>query len=353
MKVVSLVGARPQFVKEAVVGKALDAKGIDEVLVHSGQHFDVNMSDVFFQTLHIRQPGFNLHVGSGTHGEMTGKIMVGFEKLLLDIKPDIVLVYGDTNTTLAGALVAAKLKIDTAHIEAGIRMQPKKMPEEINRVVVDSVADILFCPSKHAVNNLRKEGRIDNVHFTGDVMYDLFLMMKERFTFDVFNRLDLKKGQYVLLTLHRDYNVDDPDKLQKILEKLHRVSSDIQVVFPMHPRTRKRISEFQLEQYLKKLTIIEPCDYLNMMGLLTASWKVITDSGGLQKEAYFAGKECLVLMPDTGWVELVENKCSFLCNENNLELLVTKRSLRQHARLPDIYGKGDAARLIAETLMSL
>ena len=237
MKVLSLVGARPQFIKEAVLHKEFKKSGVHEIIVHSGQHYDVNMSDIFFKTLEIKKPDYFLNVKSSLHGEMTGQIMIEFERVLLKEKPDVVLVYGDTNTTLAGALVAAKLKIPLAHIEAGIRMEPKTMPEEINRVLTDRISDYLFCPSELAVQNLKKEGIAKAVHFVGDVMYDLFLKMKPLFKYDLLAKYNLEENEYIITTIHRDYNVDDPVKLEKILKQLSEVANQRKVVLPLHPRT--------------------------------------------------------------------------------------------------------------------
>lgn len=238
-KIISLVGARPQFVKEAVLHKEFLNTSVNEVLVHSGQHYDANMSDVFFEVLGIRKPDYFLNVGSGNHGEMTGKIMIEFEKIVIQEKPEIILVYGDTNTTLAGAIVGAKLKIPVAHIEAGIRQEPKDMPEEINRVVTDHVSTFLFCPSQKAVENLYKENINAEIHFTGDVMYDLYLLMEGKFKYDSFKKLVLNPDEYVLVTLHRDFNVDNIEKLSSILKELQKVNEKKKVVFPIHPRTRK------------------------------------------------------------------------------------------------------------------
>lgn len=347
-KVLSIVGARPQFIKEAVLHKEFENAGIREVLVHSGQHYDANMSDVFFQVLGIRQPDYFLNVGSGNHGEMTGKIMIEFEKIVLNEKPDVILVYGDTNTTLAGAIVGAKLKIPVAHVEAGIRQEPRDMPEEINRVLTDHVSRYLFCPTKQAVDNLAKENIINGVYFVGDVMYDLFLLMEKDFKYDVFNELRLTEGKYVLVTLHRDFNVDNKEKLTKILVQLSKVSEKIQVIFPMHPRTKKRVVEFGLQGYLDGITVIEPIDYLNLMGLTKRSWKVITDSGGLQKEAYFAGKQAVVVMPDTGWRELVEAGWNVLANEDNLYEKVFENTKCDYPT--GMYGNGDSAKKIVDIL---
>lgn len=349
MRVLSLVGARPQIIKEAMLHREFKEKGIEEILVHSGQHYDYNMSDVFFEVLQIRKPDYNLNVGSGTHGEMTGKIMIEFEKVLLKERPDLVLVYGDTNTTLAGALVSAKLKIPVAHVEAGIRQKPKDMPEEINRVVTDHVSQILFCPSELAVENLRKEGITEGVYFTGDVMYDLFLEMENRFRYDVFEELNLKENDYVLVTLHRDFNVDDPVKLKKILSHLKEVSREKRVVFPIHPRTKKRVKEFGLEGLLEGIEVIDPVDYLNLMGLVKKCWKVVTDSGGLQKEAYFARKQAVVVMPDTGWRELVEAGWNKLASEENLSDVLMQEDEPDY---PDgLYGDGNAAGRIVEVIV--
>lgn len=248
MKVISLVGARPQIIKEAVLHGKFKEKGIKEILVHSGQHYDYNMSSVFFEVLKIREPDYNLNVRSGTHGEMTGRIIIEFEKILLKEKPDLVLVYGDTNTTVAGALASVKLRIPIAHVEAGIRQQPKDMPEEINRVITDHISHFLFCPSQLAVRNLKKEGITKNVYFVGDVMYDLYLKMKEKFQYEVFEKLNLKENEYILVTLHRDFNVDNSEKFKKILKQLQKISKQIKLVFPIHPRTRKRIYEFRFQR---------------------------------------------------------------------------------------------------------
>jgi UDP-N-acetylglucosamine 2-epimerase (non-hydrolysing) len=345
LKIVSLVGARPQFIKEAVICEQLEKNGIKEVLVNSGQHYDKNMSDVFFSSLNIKSPAYNLNVGSGKHGEMTAKIMVEFEKVLEKEKPDMVLVYGDTNTTLAGAVVASKMKIKLGHIEAGIRMEPKNMPEEINRVMVDSVSDLMFCPSQKAVQNLKLEGKIEGVHFVGDVMYDLYLKMESFFKDDICRRYGLKPLEYCVVTIHRDYNVDDKGNLEKILSELNLVNKDLRVVFPIHPRTIKKIKEFNLEGKIKELLVIEPLGYLEMMGLVRNSRFVITDSGGLQKESYFSGKKAIVLMPDTGWVELVEEGINILCKDNNFsEKINLFDDCFLHTKL---YGEGTSGGVIA------
>ena len=350
MKVLSLVGARPQIIKEAVLHEAFKVRGVQEVLVHSGQHYDYNMSDVFFEVLNIREPDHNLNVGSGKHGEMTGKIMIEFEKIVEKERPDMIVVYGDTNTTLAGAIVGAKLKIPVAHVEAGVRQHPKDMPEEINRVLTDHVSKLLFCPSQLAVENLKKEGITDGVHFVGDVMYDLYKKMEKHFKYDCLESLNLRENEYVVLTLHRDFNVDRKEILEKILSALAKVAEKFKVVFPIHPRTRNRVKEFSLQDHLKNMIVVEPLDYLNLMGLVKKCHKVITDSGGLQKEAYFAGKRAIVLMPDTGWRELVEVGWNKLASADELlDLILEDEEVPYPANL---YGNGDSAERIVEIIAS-
>lgn len=346
MKVLSLVGARPQFIKEAVLHQEFKKKGINEIIAHSGQHYDVNMSDIFFKTLDIKKPDYFLDIKSNLHGEMTGRIMIEFEKVVLKEKPDVILVYGDTNTTLAGAIVAAKLKIKLAHVEAGIRMEPKTMPEEINRVLTDRISDYLFCPSRLAVENLKKEGITKGVHFVGDVMYDLFLKMKPLFRFDLLEKYGLEENKFVVATIHRDYNVDDHVKLETILSQLAEVTKDFKVVFPLHPRTAKKIKEFNLEKYLKDMTVTEPLDYLDLMGLTMKSFKAVTDSGGYQKEVYFAGKHAVVVMPDTGWRELDE--WNYRSNIENIKLNLTNSQIR--ILNVALYGDGSAGKNIIKNI---
>ena len=296
----------------------------------------------------MQPPKYDLGVGSGKHGAMTAKVMTAFEEVVELERPDLVLVYGDTNTTLAGALVAAKMKIPVAHVEAGIRMQPRTMPEEINRVVVDRISSLLFCPSQQGVENLRREGITANVHFVGDVMYDLFLLMAPRFTYRTFESLGLKEGQYLLMTLHRDYNVDDPSVLGPILRAMSSVGSSVQVVFPMHPRTAKRVQDFGFNHLLKNITVTEPLDYLELMGLTQRCHKVVTDSGGLQKESYFAGKQAVVIMPDTGWMELVHSGWNTLTDADGLASTLTQTNTTVHGS--EVYGDGHAATYIATAI---
>lgn len=354
-KIVSLVGARPQFIKEAVVGsEARKAGAWNHVLVHSGQHYDANMSDIFFQELDMKAPDHFLGIGSGTHAQQTAEALVKFEQVLLDEKPDMVLVYGDTNTTVAGALAASKLKIPVAHVEAGIRQEPKDMPEEINRVLTDHISSRLFCCSDLAARNLAKENVTKGVSVVGDVMYDLYLKMAPRFTpLETRERFALEKERYVLVTLHRDFNVDGPDSLENILEGLAeaRRKTGFEMLFPMHPRTRKRVAEFGLDALLSSFRIEDPIGYLDLMSLTRDCVAVVTDSGGYQKEAYFAGKRAVVVMPDTGWRELVEEGWNLLASPEKDALAGALGDVVTPKAYPDaLYGRGDAGRRIVELL---
>jgi UDP-N-acetylglucosamine 2-epimerase len=348
MKVVSLVGARPQFIKEAVLNKEFKKQGIEEIIVNSGQHYDYNMADIFFKTLGIDSPNYNLEVGSGLHGEMTAKVMTSFEKLMMDIRPDMILVYGDTNTTLAGALVAAKLKIKVVHVEAGVRMLPKDMPEEINRVLADRISDLKFCCSQLGVENLKKEGITNGVYNTGDVMYDVFLQTKDHFDYSVFKNLKLEDGKFDLVTIHRDYNVDDKDTFKKILETFNEIAKEKRVIYPIHPRSKKMVEKFGLEDLLRNIDITEPIGYLELMGLMQHCNNVITDSGGLQREAYFSKKPAFLLMPDPAWHELVQEGMNFLCTPDNL--IKTMKKEKDYNYVPNILGDGDAGGKIVRIL---
>lgn len=307
MKIATIIGARPQFIKAAVVARALRAKAnVTELIVHTGQHFDANMSDVFFDELNIPRPDFHLGIGGGTHGQNTGRMIEALEGVLLQEQPDWVLVYGDTDSTLAGALAATKLHIPIAHVEAGLRSFNRRMPEEINRILTDHAADRLFVPTNAAYHNLEREGipanKIDTV---GDVMYDAALhygsMAETRST--ILDRLGLNKSEYVLATLHRQENTDAVGRLADILRGL--ADSDWPVVLPLHPRTRQRIAALP-EFHHGSLHLIDPVGYLDMIMLEKNARIIATDSGGVQKEAYFHRVPCLTLRDETEWVELVE-----------------------------------------------
>lgn len=350
MKIISIVGARPQFIKEAMIQKELKKHPhIEKKLIHTGQHYDYQMSESFFDNLKLDEPDYYLNINNATHGEMTGKMMIEIEKILMNEKPDYVILYGDTNSTLAGAIVSRKMNIKIVHVEAGLRQEPKSMPEEINRVLTDHSSSLLFVPSKRAVNTLKHEGIEDGVYISGDIMFDLYIDMKPYFSYDFYKTLTLPQNKYIVCTLHRDFNVDSKEILHKILQELNRVSSLYPVVMPLHPRTRARIKDFSLESECSNIKIIEPLDYLSLMGLISSSLKVITDSGGLQKEAYYSGKEALILMPDTAWIELVENKYNYLCDASSLYEL----SLKEPEPVIDqtIYGDGHAAKIIIDKII--
>ncbi|EGY25814.1 UDP-N-acetylglucosamine 2-epimerase [Desulfovibrio sp. A2] len=348
MKILSLVGARPQFVKEALIGAAARAAGAwNHVLVHSGQHYDMNMSDVFFRELGIPTPQHHLGIGSGSHGAMTAAALAAMEGVLQQERPNALLVYGDTNTTLAGALAAAKLCIPVIHVEAGIRQQPKSMPEEINRVLTDHVSTLFCCCSRQAAENLAAENIRDGVHVVGDVMYDLFLRMQPHFTPEATcNAHNLEPGRFVVATLHRDFNVDSPTALASMLRGLSRFAADadLPVLLPLHPRTQKRITEFNLSALVQGITCVDPLGYLELMSLVSAAALVVTDSGGLQKEAYYAGRRAVVVMPDTGWRELTDAGWNLLCAPAADKLEAACHAALQPMACPAaVYGDGKAA----------
>ena len=306
-RIATIVGARPQFVKAAAVSRAIAAApGLDECLIHTGQHYDDAMSGVFFRELGLAEPDHNLGIAAATHGAMTGRMLEGIERILIAEEPDLVLVYGDTNSTLAGALAAAKLHLPVAHVEAGLRSFNRQMPEELNRVVTDHLAKLLFCPTAAAIENLRREGISDGVHHTGDVMYDatLFAIEAARAS-DVLTRLGLEAGDYSLCTLHRAENTDDPGQLARLCDYLGAVAAAGRLVVPLHPRTRAALARHGLG--LGAALVIEPAGYLDLHALLQGSAMVYTDSGGLQKEAYFHGKRCVTLRGETEWVETIEH----------------------------------------------
>lgn len=353
MRILSIVGARPQFIKEAIVGAALREAELEEILVNTGQHYDANMSDVFIEQLSIKQPDYNLGVGSGTHAFQTATTMLRLEKIILSTKPDLILVYGDTNATIAGALVATKLKIPVAHIEAGLRQYPKDMPEEINRVVTDHISQLLFCPTQKAVENLMNEGISEGVHFVGDVMYDLFLTIKARIDpLETPAKYGLKNKEYIIATLHRDFNTDNPERLSSILSAFDDISRSIPIVLPLHPRTRKAIEKNSLGYLIDNLIITDPLPYQEMMYLLIGAIKAVTDSGGLQKEAYFAGVPALVMMPDTGWIELVEMGRNVLVDADREKIVdeALRHVLTVIEKPDDLYGDGNAGEKIARVL---
>jgi UDP-GlcNAc3NAcA epimerase len=345
MKILSVVGARPQFIKAAPVSRVLRRKHV-EVLVHTGQHYDDNMSDVFFRELDIPQPDINLGVGSGPHGAQTGGMMAGLEKVALEVKPDWVLVYGDTNSTLAAALVAAKLHIPLAHVEAGLRSFDRRMPEEINRVVADHVSDLLMCPTEVAVRNLAREGIERGVHLVGDVMYDAFLFNREavRTRGGAVKKLGLEPGTFALATLHRAENTDDPERLRSILHGIDQ--SGLEVALPLHPRTRARLAG----PPAARIRVLDPVGYLDMLALEEAAAVIVTDSGGVQKEAYFLAKPCVTLRDSTEWTETVEAGWNVLVGWDSDRIADAMRTFRPTGKRPELFGDGHAAEKISKLL---
>lgn len=306
-----MVGARPQFVKAGAVSEVLRRSGgVEEVLVHTGQHYDENMSGTFFSQMGIPHPDHRLGIGSGGHGWQTGKMMTRLEEVFTSESPDWVLVYGDTNSTLAGAVAAAKMGIPVAHVEAGLRSFNRAMPEEINRVLTDHVADMLLAPTRTAVENLSREG-IDGgrVHLVGDVMYDAVLRYRDEAhrASTVLSELALERGRYALATVHRAENTDDPERLATIFDALSTVGEQVRVVVPLHPRTRNALGRWGLdERYRGRLELVDPVGYFDMLRLVEEARVVVTDSGGVQKEAYFLGTSCVTVRSETEWIELVE-----------------------------------------------
>jgi UDP-GlcNAc3NAcA epimerase len=354
MKVLSIVGARPQFIKAAVVSSQLMAKGINEVILHTGQHFDDNMSQVFFNEMDIPEPKYNLEIHGLSHGAMTGKMLEGIETVILNEKPDMVLVYGDTNSTIAGALAARKLQVPVAHVEAGLRSFNMRMPEEINRILTDRISNLLFCPTDTAIENLKREG-FDNypctIHKTGDVMQDaaLYFGSISSSKSDIINRLDIRQS-FVLATVHRQENTDDPKRLTEIITALNLINRDQRVIVPLHPRTAKFVKELKLEI---NFTVIPPVGYFDMVELLKNCSMVLTDSGGVQKEAFFFRKCCVTLRQETEWTELVKGGYNMLGSSDSEFILIAYNEML--TRTPDfnidLYGKGKASERIAEILL--
>lgn len=361
MKVVSIVGARPQFVKAAVVSRALRFSGsISELLVHTGQHYDDQMSRIFFEELEIPKPDYNLGIGSASHGVQTGRMLAEIEGVLLKENPDWVLVYGDTNSTLAGALAASKLHMPVAHVEAGLRSFNRMMPEEINRVVADHLSDLLFAPTETAVKNLEREGISgEKVLLVGDVMYDaaLYYGAKAEKESSVLKDLGLVAGKYILATVHRAENTDDRGRLYSIFEGLRQVANDITVVVPLHPRTRVALSKegllerFDSNSRASGILLIDPVGYLDMMMLEKNAALIATDSGGVQKEAFFFRVPCVTLRDETEWVELVDlgwnRLLSPLSPEYVRDGLLRALCSPLPADTPSLFGDGNAAGKIA------
>jgi UDP-GlcNAc3NAcA epimerase len=358
VKLMTVVGARPQFIKAAAVSRAMAqprfSRRITETIVHTGQHYDDSMSDIFFRELGIPAPSHNLGVGSGPHGAQTGAIMDRLERIVEQQRPEIVLVYGDTNSTLAGALVAAKAGIRLAHVEAGLRSFRRSMPEEINRVVTDRLSDDLFCPTPLARTNLEREGIVDGVQLVGDIMFDGFQFERTRIAAgSTLAALQLEHKAFVLVTLHRAENTDDPKLLAHVIDELSALSVDIPVVFPVHPRTRAALERMGAWP-LKRLRCIAPQPYRSMVSLTLAAKAVATDSGGLQKEAYFAGTACVTLRDETEWLETLDTGWNRLAPPGRSHIASEVRSAIAETKdkpQPRLYGDGTAAEQILEALL--
>ena len=360
MKIVDIVGARPQFVKLALILKAIEKHNAEnpdskiiEVLVHTGQHYDYEMSQIFFDELGLKDPDYHLGVGSGTHANQTGEILKHTEEVLLKEKPDLVMVYGDTNSTLAGALAAVKLHIPVAHVEAGLRSFNRKMPEEINRVLTDHISSLLFCPTKTAVENLRREGIEKGVHLVGDVMYDavlLYLSLAEKKS-NILERLNLEAKSYALATVHRAENTDKGGRLEGILKGLEGIAENgLPVVFPVHPRTRKKIKEAGFS--ISGIMLIDPISYLDMLILEKNARVILTDSGGVQKEAFFFKVPCVTLRDETEWVETVEAGWNTLagCEPERIQVAVSNSTFLKPVEDSNPFGNGNSAYKIVKVI---
>ena len=355
MKIVTIVGARPQFIKAAVVSREITKyPKIAEVIIHTGQHFDANMSDIFFKELHIPASKYHLDIHSVGHGAMTGRMLEKIEELLVIERPEFVIVYGDTNSTLAGALAARKLQIKVIHIEAGLRSFNMTMPEEINRILTDRVSNILCCPTVQAAENLRAEGFANfnaAISVTGDVMQDaaIFYQKLAASNKGIISRLNIEGKEFALFTLHRAENTDNVERLTEIIKAINQIAKEVDVIFPIHPRTRKIMLDQGLSPFCKT---IDPVGYLDMVNLLLNCSIVLTDSGGLQKEAFFFKKTCVTLRDETEWVELIEGKFNLLAGAIAEKIIAGFRTMRiaQPDFSRNLYGKGAAAKNILSLL---
>jgi UDP-GlcNAc3NAcA epimerase len=360
VRIVSIIGARPQFIKASVVSAGIIARsGIEEIVVHTGQHFDSNMSAVFFSELGMTEPGYQLDIHGGSHGSMTGRMLMEIEKICMIERPDAVMVYGDTNSTLAGALAAAKLHIPVAHVEAGLRSFNMRMPEEINRILTDRVSHWLFAPTDEAASNLIREGVPDiRIHNVGDVMYDVALYHGSRISkhgSELLAKLELSPKEYVLVTVHRAENTDDEHRLKIIVDALVNISRNIPVLWPIHPRTRNVLERLGwLEMLETKIKLIEPAGYLEMTELEKCAGVIATDSGGVQKEAFFHQVPCVTLRDETEWVELVASGWNHIVPPTEVDSIVEK-VLSVRGTMGSIvapYGDGHASDKIISTLLS-
>lgn len=353
-KVLTIVGARPQFIKAAAVSRELNKAGIQEKIVHTGQHFDDNMSKIFFDEMDIPKPDYNLNIHSLSHGAMTGRMIEEIEKILIQETPDFLIVYGDTNSTLAGALAAQKLHIPIAHVEAGLRSFNLRMPEETNRILTDRISSLLFCPTDHAVENLKKEGFENfpcSIIRSGDVMQDaaLYYEKKADEKSSIIEDLELRDQKYILCTIHRQENTDDPERLKGIITALNELSKEYKIILPIHPRTRNILKNLAIQLQFEP---ISPVGYFDMIQLIKNSEFVMTDSGGLQKEAFFFKKFCITMRDETEWVELVDKGFNVVVGADKDKILLeAKNIIHRSANFDvDLYGNGKASLNIVKEL---
>ena len=377
-KIVTIVGARPQIIKASAISRAIKSfykDKIDELIVHTGQHYDHNMSEIFFKELGIPNPAYNIHVESGSHGEQTAKMIEGIEGILIKEKPHGVILYGDTNSTISGALAAVKLHIPVIHIEAGLRSFKKEMPEEINRICCDHMSSMLFVPTKQGIKNLCNEGfSIDNngtaelnkphIYHSGDIMYDnsLYFSQDTQNKSNIIDNLKLDINEFILCTIHRDSNTDNKDKFLGILRALQNVqeTSGLHIVLPLHPRTKKKIDDLNKEPIVKKIlsndqmAIIPPVGFFDIIELEKNSRLIITDSGGIQKEAFFFEKPCVILREQTEWVEIVDNGNAIICGGDDQKIIAAVHSLmvKTDFTYPSLFGDGNAGKFICSKILS-
>jgi UDP-GlcNAc3NAcA epimerase len=351
MKIITVLGARPQFIKAAAVSNKLRTKHVEKI-IHTGQHYDENMSKIFFDELKIPVPDYNLSVGSGNHGFQTGNMLMKIEEIYENEKPDLVLVYGDTNSTLAGALAASKLLIPVAHIEAGLRSFNRAMPEEQNRILTDHISELLFTPTETADNNLKNEGITKGVYNTGDVMYDAIINFSEiaNEKSRVFDTLNVKTDEFILVTIHRAENTNDINRLKNIIEALNE--SNERIILPLHPRTKKFIENYGLKLN-SNITVIEPIGYLDTIHLEKRCKKIVTDSGGVQKEAFFMGKPCITMRDETEWVETVMNGWNTIVGADKAKILDSIINFKPTTERIKYFGDGNASGKIVDLIDSI
>ena len=377
MRIITVIGARPQIIKAAALSRVIlnDFQEIEEIIIHTGQHYDKNMSDVFFTELEIPKPQINLNVGSSSHGAQTALMIEKIEKVMLEHSPNAVVVYGDTNSTLATAVAASKLHVPIVHIESGLRSFNKKMPEEVNRILCDHVSTLLFSPTKSGFNNLLKEGfskensnnasaDFPNIYHCGDIMYDNSLHFSKLSdeNSDIIEKLNVQNEKFILATVHRNDNTDSKIKLKDLFSTFLQITEihQLKIILPLHPRTSKMMEQLLDSKLLKKiqesnlLTIIDPASFLDMIALEKNAELIITDSGGVQKEAYFFKKPCIILRPQTEWVEIVETKSAVISDTNSKIILeATERFLSNpDLKFPEVFGDGNAASFIAKEMLN-